>query len=93
MVYLFIYLFCFLGPHPRHIGSSQAWSQNRAAAAGLCYSHCSAGSEPRLQPTPQLIATLDPQPTSEARDQTHLLMDTDRIHFCCTTTGTPSQYF
>ena len=27
-------------------------------------------------------------PLSEARDGTHILMDTSRIHFCCTTTGT-----
>ena len=30
-----------------------------AIAAGLCQSHSGAGSEPRLQPTPQLTATLD----------------------------------
>ena len=28
-------------------------------------------------------------PLSEARDQTCILMDTSRIHFHCTTTGTP----
>ena len=31
-----------------------------AAATGLHHSHSNAGSEPRLQPTPQLAATLDP---------------------------------
>ena len=29
-----------------------------------------------------------PDPLSEARDQTHVLMDTSRIHFGCATTGT-----
>ena len=29
-------------------------------------------------------------PLSEARDRTHILMDTSWIHFHCTTTGTPS---
>ena len=28
-------------------------------------------------------------PLSEARDWTHILMDTSRIHFCCATTVTP----
>ena len=28
-------------------------------------------------------------PLSKARDQTHILMDTSPIHFCCTTMGTP----
>ena len=31
-----------------------------AAAARLCQSHSNAGSEPHLQPTPQLMATPDP---------------------------------
>ena len=28
-------------------------------------------------------------PLSKARDPTHILMDTSKIHFCCTTMGTP----
>ena len=32
-------------------------------------------------------------PLSEARDQTHVLMDTSQIHFCCTTMGIPSIQF
>ena len=31
-----------------------------AVAAGLCQSHSNGGSEPHLQPTPQVTATLDP---------------------------------
>ena len=30
-----------------------------------------------------------PNPCSEARDRTHILMDSSQIHFCCTTGGTP----
>ena len=33
-------------------------------------------SEPHLWPTPQLVATPDLNPLSEARDQTHILMET-----------------
>ena len=40
--------------------SSQAKGQIRAAVAGLYQSHSNAKSEPRLQPTPQLTATLNP---------------------------------
>ena len=29
-------------------------------------------------------------PESEAKDQTHLLMDTSQTSFCCATVGTPS---
>ena len=41
-------------------GSSLDRSQ--IGAAGLCHSHSSVGSEPYLQPTPQLKATWNPSP-------------------------------
>ena len=54
-------------------GGSQARGLIGPLAAGLRHSHSNTGSEPHLQPTPQLVATLDPEPTSKARDQTHNL--------------------
>ena len=42
-------------------GGSQA--RGRIGATTVGHRHSNAGSEPHLQPTPQLIATLDPQPT------------------------------
>ena len=39
-------------------GSSQAWGQIGAEAAGLYHSHSNGGSKPHLQTTPQLTATL-----------------------------------
>ena len=45
---------------PVAYGGSQARSLIRAAAAGLQHKHSHTGSKPRLQPTPQLMATLDP---------------------------------
>ena len=41
-------------------GGSQARGRIRAAAIGLHHSHSNSRSEPHLQPTPQLTATLDP---------------------------------
>ena len=41
-------------------GGSQARGRIGAVAAGLCQSHSNVGSEPSLQPTPQLTATPDP---------------------------------
>ena len=58
--------------------SSQARGQIRIAAAALHHSHSNAGSEPRLQPIPQLTATPDPQP-NEARDGTCIFMDTSQV--------------
>ena len=68
-------------------GSSQARGQIGATTAGL--GHSNAGSEWNQRPTPQLTATPDPYPLSEARDQTCTLMVPSRIHFCCATMGTP----
>ena len=39
---------------------SQARGRIRVIATGLHHSHSSLGSEPHLQPTPQLMAMLDP---------------------------------
>ena len=40
--------------------SSQARGRIGDTAAGLHHRHSNAGSEPRLQPAPQLMATPDP---------------------------------
>ena len=69
--YLFIYLFIFVffvvvvvvvaisWAAPAAYGGSQARGPIGAVATGLRQSHSNAGSEPRLQPTPQLTATPD----------------------------------
>jgi len=63
-IYLFIYLFfCLFAiswAAPAAYGDSQARGRIGAVATGLRQSHSNAGSEPRLQPTPQLTATPDP---------------------------------
>ena len=50
----------FLKAAPAACGGSQARDQMGAVAAGLHHSHSTRGSEPPLQPTPQLRATPDP---------------------------------
>ena len=74
-IYLFIYYYYyyffvflpFLGPRPRHMGGSQARGRIGAVATGLHQGHSNAGSEPRLRPTPQLMATPDRQPTEQGQ--------------------------
>ena len=73
--------------------SSQARGWIRAVAASLHYSTA----------TPDLSCICNlhhssqqcriPDPLSEARDWTHIFMDTNRICFCCTTRGTPGFWF
>ena len=55
-------LFCFClfaisWAAPKARGGSQARGLIGAVATCLCQSHSNAGSEPRLRPTPQLMAT------------------------------------
>ena len=68
-IYLFIYLLSFVVSRaaPAAYGGSQARGPIRDIAASLRQSHSNTGSEPRLQPTPQLMATPDPQPTEQGQ--------------------------
>ena len=56
----FFGIFAFSRVVPVAYGESQARGLIRAVAAGLFQDHSNVGSEPRLQPIPQLTATLDP---------------------------------
>ena len=59
-IFNFFFVFYAFRAAPVAHGGSQARGPIGAAAAGLHQSHSKAGSEPRLQPTPQLMATPDP---------------------------------
>ena len=50
----------FFWTTPVAYGGSQARGQIRTTAADLYHRHINAGSEPSLQPTPQLMAMPDP---------------------------------
>ena len=56
---------------------SQARGPIRAVDAGL--HHSNARSEPRLRPTPQLMACQILNPLSEARVRTYILMDASQV--------------
>ena len=59
IIIIIILSLLFLWAAPAAYGGSQARSWIRAVATGLRQSHSNSGSEPRLQPTPQLMATPD----------------------------------
>ena len=63
----FFLAICLFRAAARAYGGSQARGLIGATAAGLCQSHSNARSEPRLPPTPQLTAVLDPQPTEQGQ--------------------------
>ena len=54
------FLFLLSMAAPAVYGGSLARGRIRATAAGLHHSHSNSGSEPHLQPTPQLPAMPDP---------------------------------
>ena len=58
--FFFFGLFAFSKAAPVTYGGSQGRDRIGAVATGLHQSHSNAGSEPRLQPTPQLTAMTDP---------------------------------
>ena len=58
--FFFFFFFCIFRAAPAAYGGSQARGLIGAVAAGLHHSHSNMGSEPHLQPTPQLTATPDP---------------------------------
>ena len=57
--FFFVFFFAFSRATLVAYGGSQARGPIGAAATGLRQSHSNAGSESRLQPTPQLTATPD----------------------------------
>ena len=59
-VFFFFCLFAISWVAPSAYGGSLARGQIGAVATSLHQSHSNVGSEPSLQPTPQLTATPDP---------------------------------
>ena len=55
----FLFLFLLFRDTPSAYGGSQARGPIRAIAAGVHHSHSNIRSKLRMQPTPQLTATLD----------------------------------
>ena len=77
MTIFFLFFFCLLSfvvvvvaiswAAPTAYGGSQARGRIGAVATGQRQSHSNSGSEPRLQPAPQLTATPDHQPTEQGQ--------------------------
>ena len=65
--FFLVFFFAISWAAPAAYGDSQVRGRIRAVAASLCQSRSNAGSEPRLQPTPQLTATPDRQPTEQGQ--------------------------
>uniref|UniRef100_A0A8D2A791 Serine/threonine kinase 31 n=2 Tax=Sus scrofa TaxID=9823 RepID=A0A8D2A791_PIG len=66
-LFFFFCLFAISWAAPAAHGGSQARGRIGAAGTGLRQSHSNTGSKPCLQPTPQLTATPDRQPTEQGQ--------------------------
>ena len=84
----FFFCFCFLGSHLGHMEVPRLLVKSELY---LCYSHSNSnmGSEPHLQPTPQIMVTRDPQPSERGQGSSLHPHGSSQIHFCCTTMGPP----
>ena len=60
LLFFCFFVFAILGPCLWYVEVPRPSGLIGATSAGLHHSHSNAGSEPRLQPTPQLMATPDP---------------------------------
>ena len=67
-VFVFFGFFTFSGAAPTAHGGFQVRGLMGAVATGLHQSHSNVGPEPHLQPTPQLMARPDPQPTEQGQE-------------------------
>ena len=63
----FFFFFGLFRAAPMAYAGSQARGRIRTVASGLHHGHSNARSEPRLQTTPQLTATLDPLPIEQGQ--------------------------
>ena len=60
------FIFVFFRVDPAAYGGSQARGRIGAGAGGLHHSQSNMGFKLHLRPTPQLMATPDPQPTEQS---------------------------
>ena len=88
MLLFIIYLFVFLGLHPRHMEvprlGVELELQLQACTAATAMQDLSCVCDLHHISRQRWILNL----LSKARDQTYILLDPGRICFCCTTVGT-----
>ena len=82
LLFILFYFFCLFRAAPKAYEGSQARGLIRAVAAGLHHSHSDVRSEPvcDLHRSSRKHRILNP--LSEARDRTHVLMDTSLVCYC-----------
>ena len=92
-LFFFFFFFGLLRATPVAYGGSQARGLIGAVAASLRHSHSNARSEPRLQPTLQLMATPDPRPTEQGQGSNLCLHGYQSYSFPLSHNGNSQSYY
>ena len=82
-------LLLFWGPHPQYMEVPRLGVKLELQLLASVSATAVQGSKPHLPLTTQLMAMPVLNPLSEARDGTHILMDTSWVCYCWATTETP----
>ena len=82
-IYIYIFIYCFLGPHPRHMEVPRLGVKSELQLASLRHSHSNSNLHHNSW------QCWIPKPLSKARDWTCILLDPSQICFCYATIGTP----
>ena len=88
-----LFVFCFLGPHPRHMELPRLGVESELQLPA--YAIATATQDPS-QVSDLYHSSQQgwiPGPPSKARDQTHILMDTSQVHFHWATMRTPKSAY
>ena len=86
---LYLFIYCFLGPHSRHMEVPRLGVESELQLPASTTATTMADLSHICNPYKSSQQHWIPDPLSEARDRTHILMNTSRIHFCYTMMGTP----
>ena len=90
-IYIYLFVICFLGLHPRHmdasrLGVDQSCMQLPAYTTATAMQDLSCVCNLYISSWQPWILN----PPIKARDGTCILMDTGQIGFCCAARGTPT---
>ena len=77
LIIILSFFWPFLGPLQQHTEVLRLGVKSELEPPA--YARATAGSEPRLRPTPQLMATPDPQPTEQGQGSNPHLIVLSRI--------------
>ena len=90
LVFCLFVCFCFLGRHPQHMKVPRLGVKMELQLLAYTTATTKQGLSHVCSLHHSSWQRWIPHPLNEARDRTHILMDTSRVHYLCITVGTPT---